>query len=110
MNPTVSVTSSIQKKPTSKLAIASLIFGVLSLLAEFLAPPSTPTDPIYWRIVSWVPALIISVMVVIFGAISIFKIVKYKSYKGKEWAIVGMVMGGLILVQLIMTLIFYIAF
>ena len=89
MNLTLSETPLIKKKKTSKFAIASLIFGIISLTNHFFFPTLPRLLPIYSALIFSMP----SIITLVFGIIAIKNISSSPNLKGIVLAIVGMVLA-----------------
>jgi len=81
--------TSIQTKRTSKLAITSLIFGILSLLNFVLFPSGGIIHPIFDTILFAVPGITAFVL----GIISIIKVGKPSNLKGIGFGIAGLILA-----------------
>ena len=78
-----------QRKQTSKLAIASLVLGILSPLIFFFFPTNFGM-PLIYRSLFAVP----SIIALIFGIIAINKINKSSNLKGVNLVIVGLILAS----------------
>jgi hypothetical protein len=90
MNPVIPELSLTQRKQTSKLAIASLVLGILSILSFFFFPTNIRTPLIYESLLYAVP----SIIALAFGITAILKIRRLSNLKGKSLAITGIALAS----------------
>ena len=90
MNPATPELPLTQRKQTSKLAIASLVLGILSILSFFFLPTSIGTPLIYEFLLYAVP----SIIALAFGITAILKVRRLPNLKGKSLAITGIALAS----------------
>jgi hypothetical protein len=107
MNSSLPQPPSIQRKQTSKLAIASMVLGIFSPISLvsthyfIFVYPVTLKDMFSQALI----VLPIGVMAFVFGINALSRIEKYHNLKGKGLAIVGLV-GGTFIVLLYLLILF----
>ena len=92
MNSTIPQQSSVQRKRISKLALASMVLGILSLPALLIILSFPALFHNIGLIVDVFPLM--GILAFTFGAIAIYRMGKYGNLRGTWMAIVGLVTGA----------------
>jgi hypothetical protein len=93
MNESIIQDNSEPIKQTSKSAMASLVFGVLSLVSFTFGSYFTGDVSGTFFII----CILTAIVAVSIGLVALFRIKKHPNLKGKGMAILGLVFGGLII-------------
>lgn len=94
----VNVKTNTQIQRTSKLAVTSFIFGILSIFSFVLFPTITIIHPYLDRIIEIIPNIIALVL----GIVSIIQIRKSPNLKGMGFGIAGSVIASPMLLFVIL--------